>query len=64
MTPAELSYFVQKRDTADFVTAATRLAQIDPTKAADYQQAIGYAQSGEWNKIHITNSAASSTSTN
>ncbi len=59
-----LSYFAQKHDAADIVTAATRLAQIDPAKAADYQQAIGYAQNGEWNKINVTTGATSSTSTN
>lgn len=57
-----LPYFVQKRDTADFVTAATRLAQIDPTKAADYQQAISYAQAGQWGKINITTATSSASS--
>jgi len=61
-----MAYFAQKRDAADFVTAATRLAQLDPTKQADYQQAIGYAQKGQWNMITIasgTPSASTSTST-
>jgi hypothetical protein len=57
-----LGYFTQKHDATNFVIAATRLAQLDPTKQADYQQAIGYAQKGQWNMITIAN--ASSTSSN
>jgi hypothetical protein len=61
-----LGYFTQKHDAANFAIAATRLAQLDPTKQADYQQAIGYAQKGQWNMITIasgTPSASTSTST-
>ena len=55
-----LGYFAQKHDAANFITAATRLAQVDPSKQADYQQAIGYAQKGQWNMITISSATSSS----